>query len=38
MQRRLLLETDLEKLMELEEIYWQQRGGEKWVVEGDSNT
>jgi mannosylglycoprotein endo-beta-mannosidase len=32
------LETKLEKLMEEEEIYWQQRGGEKWVLEGDSNT
>ena len=32
------LECELEKLMEKEEIYWQQRGGEKWVLEGDSNT
>ena len=35
---RARLECELEKLMEKEEIYWQQRGGEKWVLEGDSNT
>jgi hypothetical protein len=21
-----------------EELYWQRRGGEKWILEGDSNT
>ena len=24
--------------MEAEEVYWQQRGSEKWVLEGDSNS
>lgn len=37
-QRRALLEAELEKIMEAEEIYWQQRGGERWVLEGDANT
>jgi mannosylglycoprotein endo-beta-mannosidase len=32
------LEVKLEELMEAEEIYWQQRGGGKWVLEGDGNT
>lgn len=38
LSRRLELESELERLMEKEEIYWQQRGGEKWVLEGDANT
>lgn len=37
-KKRLQLEEGLEKLMELEELYWQQRGSEKWVLEGDSNS
>jgi hypothetical protein len=24
--------------MEEKEIYWQQRGGEKWILDGDNNT
>jgi hypothetical protein len=32
------IETRLEKLMEMEEIYWRQKGGEKWILEGDNNT
>jgi hypothetical protein len=28
------LEGDLEKAMEEEETYWQQRGGGKWILEG----
>jgi hypothetical protein len=32
------LEGELENLMEEEEIYWQQRGGEKWILEGDRKT
>lgn len=31
-------EAELEKLLEAEEIYWQQRGGERWILEGDLNT
>jgi len=31
-------EEELEKLMEAEELYWQRRGDEKWVLEGDLNT
>lgn len=37
-QRRLALEVELEKLLEAEEIYWQRRGGERWILEGDANT
>lgn len=36
--RRVQLEAELEKLMESEEIYLQQRGGERWILEGDANT
>jgi hypothetical protein len=32
------LEGELEKAMEEEETYWQQRGGEKWIFKGDNNT
>ena len=31
------LEQELEKLMEIEELYWQKRGGENWVTKGDAN-
>jgi hypothetical protein len=37
-KKRCELENELEKIMEAEELYWQQRGGEKWVLEGDDNT
>ena len=37
-QKRGILKEELEHLMELEELYWQQRGGEKWVLEGDMNS
>jgi mannosylglycoprotein endo-beta-mannosidase len=37
-RRRQNLEVKLEELMEAEEIYWQQKGGEKWILEGDGNT
>lgn len=36
LNQRNALEGELEKLMKAEELYWQQ-GGEKWVLEGDSN-
>lgn len=36
--KRFSLEIELEKLMEAEEIYWQQRGSERWILEGDANT
>lgn len=26
------------KIYQAEEIYWQRRSGEKWIIEGDSNT
>ena len=35
---RALLEANLENLMEAGEIYWRERGGEKWLLEGDANT
>ena len=34
--KRLQLEKEWEDIMGAEEIYWQQRGGEKWILEGDS--
>jgi hypothetical protein len=37
-RKRQEMEVKLEELMESEEIYWQQRGGEKWILEGDGNT
>ena len=38
MQERKIIEMELEKIYEAEELYWQQRGGEKWTLEGDANT
>ena len=38
MEERRRIEEELEKVNEAEELYWQQRGGEKWIFEGDSNT
>jgi hypothetical protein len=32
------LENKLESIYNLEEIYWQQRGSELWMLKGDSNT
>ena len=37
-RQRSHLEQELEDIMGAEEIYWQQRGGEKWILEGDSNS
>ena len=37
-KERALLELQLECIMEVEEIYWQQRGSEKWILKGDANT
>jgi len=37
-RERARLEQQLELIMEAEEIYWQQRGSEKWTLEGDANT
>jgi hypothetical protein len=28
----------LQQILLDEEVYWQRRGGEKWILEGDSNT
>ena len=38
LQQKIALEVELEKLMEMEELYWQQRGGDRWILQGDSNT
>jgi hypothetical protein len=35
---RYQLEAYLEQIYHKEETYWQQRGGEKWLLEGDANT
>ncbi|CAN1190062.1 hypothetical protein LINPERHAP2_LOCUS40257 [Linum perenne] len=32
------LEDDLNKLWRQEEIYWKQRAGKRWLMEGDKNT
>lgn len=37
-QLRAQLENELESLFQEEEMYWQQRGGEKHVLEGDAST
>lgn len=31
-------ESDLEKKIDMEEKYWQQRGDVKWIAQGDANT
>src|SRR6266498_2608202 len=37
-EERNKVELELATLYKAEEIYWQQRGGEKWILEGDANT
>ena len=37
-EERSRLKSELEALFEEEEIYWQQRGAEKQILEGDANT
>lgn len=37
-ERRYDLEKELVKLYKMEELYWQRRGGVKWILEGDANT
>lgn len=32
------IEAELEEIYRLEEIHWQQRVGDRWIVKGDSNT
>jgi hypothetical protein len=32
------LEAKLDQIYYKEEIYWQQRGSEKWLLQGDANT
>jgi hypothetical protein len=32
------VEKNLEHIYLLEELYWQQRSGEKWTLKGDSNS
>lgn len=32
------LEKSYQKLLRDEELHWQKRGGERWILEGDSNT
>lgn len=36
-EERYRVEAELEKVY-AEELYWQQRGGEKWILKGDTNT
>jgi hypothetical protein len=37
-QQRYQLENNLDHIYQKEEMFWQQRGSEKWVLEGDANT
>jgi hypothetical protein len=37
-EERYKLEDDLAQLYKQEELYWQRRGGVKWILEGDANT
>jgi mannosylglycoprotein endo-beta-mannosidase len=37
-QRRYKLEADMMQIYAAEEEYWQRRGGEQWLLKGDSNT
>jgi hypothetical protein len=38
MDERISMEDEIERLDKLEEIYWRQRAGKKWVLLGDSNS
>jgi hypothetical protein len=35
---RYMLEARLEHIFHKEEIFWQQRGSERWMIKGDANT
>ena len=37
-EHRYKLERELIEIYTAEEIYWQKRGGQKWILQGDSNT
>lgn len=37
-EERYNLEENLQKILRDEELHWQRRGGERWILEGDSNT
>jgi hypothetical protein len=37
-RERYKAEKELMRLFAAEEAYWRQRGGEKWILEGDANT
>jgi hypothetical protein len=37
-RRRYRLEACLDQIYLKEKMYWQQRGSEKWLQEGDANT
>jgi len=37
-ERRYELEMTLQQILQDKELHWQRRGGEKWILEGDSNT
>jgi hypothetical protein len=37
-QERYALENNLEQLYEMEELYWHNRSGGQWILEGDRNT
>jgi hypothetical protein len=35
---RYKLEAKLEQILHKEELYWQQRSGTRWLLQGDANT
>jgi hypothetical protein len=37
-EQRYQLENNLDQIYQKEEMYWQQRGSEKWLLEADANT
>jgi hypothetical protein len=37
-QERYQVEDWLEQIYQREEVYWQQRSVERWILEGDANT
>jgi hypothetical protein len=37
-EERIEIENSLDSLQKSEEIYWKQKAGIKWLLEGDANT
>lgn len=37
-EARYQVEEELNQIYEMEELFWQKRGGETWLLQGDANT